>query len=37
MNTRFRLGKLVATPGALEAAPSREAKSYKLQATSSKL
>jgi len=25
MNTRFRLGKLVATPGALEAAPSREA------------
>jgi len=25
MTTRFRLGKLIATPGALEAAPSREA------------
>jgi len=25
MNTRFRLGKLVATPGALDAAPSRGA------------
>jgi len=25
MNARFQLGKLVATPGALEAAPSREA------------